>query len=113
MDHSSCGTFFEDIDKTAYDEVKQLCVSLGFKELSAGLPSRGEPDVLINDLRGFVNSRLDETFTTLPSSMAWGFLQEFRAGEELWAKHFKKLLRFPQDAKRQVRDSDTLRCTTC
>jgi len=102
MDHSSCSTFFETLNGTAYNEVKQLCFSLGFKDLSAGLPSRGEPNVLLEGLRGFVNSHLDDTSSLRPSSMAWVFLEEFRAGEDLWVKRFKKLLRFPRDAKRQV-----------
>lgn len=102
MDRSWCSTFFEALDGTAYDEVKQLCFSLGYKELSAGLPSRGESNVLLNDLKGFVNSQLDYTSSPRPSSMACGFLEEFRAGEDLWAKRFKKLLCFPQDTKRQV-----------
>jgi hypothetical protein len=102
MDHSSCSTLFETLNGTAYNEVKQLCFSLGYKDLSAGLPSRGEPNILLNDLRGFVNSHLDDTSSLRPSSMAWIFLEEFRAGEELWAKRFKKLLRFPRDAERQV-----------
>lgn len=93
---------FEAFDGTAYHEVKQLCFSLGFKELSAGLPSRGEPNVLLNDLRGFIHSHLDGTSAPHPSSMAWTFLEDFRAGEELLANRFKKLLRYPRDAERQV-----------
>lgn len=99
MGYSGCSTFSEAPDGTT---VEQLCFSLGYKELSAGLPSRGEPNVLLNDLRGFVNSQLDDTSSPCPSSMASVFLGEFGAGEDLWAKPFKKLLSFPRDANRQV-----------
>lgn len=92
---------FEALDEEASLEVKELCFGLGFKELSAGLPSRGQPDVLLHDLKCFVDSLLDGTSPLRPSDMAWAFLEEFGAGEGLWARSLKKCLRFPRDAARQ------------
>ena len=90
---------YEDFNEAQCHEVEKLCFKLGFRDESAGLPSRGSPNTLLDDLKAFVVSHLSNAFPLRPRSVAWLYLGQFGAGQKYWAVGLEGLLRFPEDAQ--------------